>query len=53
MRAFIQSSLVTLIDNGLSEIMICDFTSHMEVVSFLNLETPHTRFGPFPNLSDP
>ncbi|KAG2349970.1 hypothetical protein BDR05DRAFT_923899 [Suillus weaverae] len=25
------------------EIMICDFTSHMEVVSFLNLES--TRFG--------
>jgi hypothetical protein len=23
-----------------SEIMICDFTSHMEVVSFSNLDTP-------------
>ncbi|KAG1860156.1 hypothetical protein DFJ58DRAFT_715657 [Suillus subalutaceus] len=30
--------------NGfLSEVMICDFTSHMEVVSFLNLES--TRIG--------
>ncbi|KAG1832308.1 hypothetical protein DFJ58DRAFT_918181 [Suillus subalutaceus] len=31
--------------NGfVSEIMICNFTSHMEVVSFLNLES--TRIGP-------
>ncbi|KAG1754551.1 hypothetical protein EDB19DRAFT_1626144 [Suillus lakei] len=27
------------------EIMICDFTSHMEVVSFLNVETLHMTFG--------
>ncbi|KAG1723583.1 hypothetical protein EDB19DRAFT_1952088 [Suillus lakei] len=33
--------------NGfVSEIMVCDFTSHMEVVSFLNLESPRFVVGP-------
>ncbi|KAG2368484.1 hypothetical protein BDR07DRAFT_1390772, partial [Suillus spraguei] len=33
--------------NGfLSEIMICDFTSHMEVVSFLNLENTRFKHSP-------
>jgi hypothetical protein len=27
------------------EVMICDFTSHMEVVSFLNLESIRISFG--------
>ncbi|KAG2368473.1 hypothetical protein BDR07DRAFT_13622 [Suillus spraguei] len=28
------------------EVMICNFTSHMEVVSFLNLESPRFVTGP-------
>ncbi|KAG2361426.1 hypothetical protein BDR07DRAFT_1610158 [Suillus spraguei] len=28
------------------EVMICDFTSHMEVVSFLNLESTRFKHGP-------
>jgi len=35
-----------LYDDCCSEIMICDFTSHMEVVSFLNLETLRLRLNP-------
>ena len=40
------SSSVPIFDDGLSEIMICDFTSHMEVVSFLNIETPRIEENP-------
>ncbi|KAG1890918.1 hypothetical protein F4604DRAFT_1876148 [Suillus subluteus] len=33
--------------NGfVSEVMICDFTSHMEVVSFLNLESTRISYSP-------
>jgi hypothetical protein len=34
------------------EVMICDFTSHMEVVSFLNLESTHIGVGPGTDLPD-
>ncbi|KAG1903012.1 uncharacterized protein F5891DRAFT_1185661 [Suillus fuscotomentosus] len=34
------------------EIMICDFTSHMEVVSFLNLESTHIGSGPPTNMPE-
>ncbi|KAG2087329.1 hypothetical protein BD769DRAFT_1645598 [Suillus cothurnatus] len=34
------------------EVMICDFTSHMEVVSFLNLESTRIEIGPGKDLPD-
>ncbi|KAG1756850.1 uncharacterized protein EDB91DRAFT_39264 [Suillus paluster] len=34
------------------EIMVCDFTSHMEIVSFLNLETLRVADGPVIDLPD-
>jgi hypothetical protein len=32
--------------------MICDFTFHMEVVSFLNLESTRIGIGPVTDLPD-
>ncbi|KAG1756847.1 uncharacterized protein EDB91DRAFT_1325751 [Suillus paluster] len=37
---------------GNVEIMVCDFTSHMEIISFLNLETLRASDGPVTDLPE-